>query len=139
MIQRHWDVRNTFEHCGIGSFGMLGWDPLLEGGTLPLFRFQDLDAQQMHTELLNELPRELFSLVSEKPVTIETFRHMFANRTAARFSDLDKVVLQLFREREFSVLDQDGKERSRSLKRLKTSDRITLSSTLLFPGLSRLS
>ena len=139
MIQRHWDVQNTFEHCGIGSFGMLGWDALLDGGTLPLFRFQDLDAQQMRGELLNELPRELFSLVSEEPVTIETFRHMFANRTAARFSDLDEVVLQLFREREFAVLDQDGKERSRSLRRLKTSDRIALPSTLLLPGLSRLS
>jgi len=137
MIQRHWDVQNTFEHCGIGSFGMLGWDALLEGGTLPLFRFQDLDKQQMHKELLDELPRELFSLVSEEPVTIETFRHMFANRTAARFSDLDEVVLQLLREKEFTVLDQDGKERSRALKRLKTSDRIALPSTLLLPGLSR--
>ena len=138
MIQRHWDIQNTFEHCGIGSFGMLGWDALLEDGTRSLFRFQDLDRQQMHKELLNELPRELFSLVSEEPVTIETFRHMFANRTAARFSDLDEVVLQLFREKEFAVLDQDGKERSRALKRLKTSDRIALPSTLLLPGLSRL-
>ena len=139
MIQRHWDVQNTFEHCGIGSFGMLGWDALLDAGTPPLFRFQDLDAQQMREELLNELPRELFSLVSEEPVTIETFRHMFANRTAARFSDLDEVVLRLFREREFAVLDQNGKERSRSLRHLKTSDRIALPSTLLLPGFSRLS
>lgn len=139
MIQRHWDLQNTFEHCGIGSFGMLGWDGLLDGGVLPLFKFQELDAQRMREELLNALPRELFGLVSEEPVTMETFRHMFANRTAARFSDLDQVVLQLFREKEFAILDQAGNERSRSLQHLRTSDRIALPSTLLLPGFSRLS
>lgn len=28
MIQRHWDIQNTFEHYGRGDFGMLGWDAL---------------------------------------------------------------------------------------------------------------
>ncbi len=139
MIQCHWDIKNAFEHCGVGSFGMLGWDALLEDGSKPLFTFQDSDRHQMCEELLSELPKELFSLVSEEPVSIETFRHMFANRTAARFSDLDEVVLRLYQEGAFRILDENGKERRQSLKRLQKSDRVALPTTLFLPGFSRLS
>ncbi len=37
MIQRHWEIQNTFEHYGSGDFGMLGWDTLRDPGTIPLF------------------------------------------------------------------------------------------------------
>jgi len=43
----------------------------------------------------------LFILASETPVTVDTVRHTLANRTAARFSDLDHVILQLAEEKEF--------------------------------------
>ena len=43
----------------------------------------------MRKQLLNSMPRELFSLASEVPITVDTMRHMLANRTAAPFSDLD--------------------------------------------------
>lgn len=137
MIQRHWDVQNTFEHCGTGSIGMLGWDSLHEDTTKPLFLFKDLDAQQMHKELLNDLPGKLFSLVSEKPIFVETFRHLFANETAARFSDLDKIILQLQKEGEFVIQNQEGKQRSKSLKNLNKSDLISLPNTLILPMFSR--
>ena len=42
-------------------------------------------------------------------------RRTFANETAARFSDLDKVILQLASEGEIEVLTHDGKVRSSSL------------------------
>ena len=138
MIQRHWDVQNTFEHYGRGDFGMLGWDALRDSGTLPLFQFGQLDAEHMHNQLLDSLPRELFALASDQPVTVDAIRHALANRTAARFSDLDKVILQLFREREFEILNPDGNVRSRSLIRLRPTDRIALPSISLLPGLSRL-
>ena len=137
MIQRHWDISNTFEHYGPGDFGMLGWDAL-NSGTLPLFHFEDLDARQLHEQLLNSMPKELFSLASEDPVSVDVMRHVLANRTAARFSDLDKVILQLVGEREIEILNPDGKVRSRFLKRLLPTDRITFPATLMFPEFSRL-
>ena len=137
MIQRHWESQNTFEHYGRGDFGMLGWDALRDSASLPLFQFKEVDADQMRNQLLNSLPRELFGLVSERPVTMDTLRHMLANRTAARFSDLDRVILQLVREKEFEILSPDGKVRSQSLRNLSPTDRIALPSTLLLPGLSR--
>lgn len=136
MIQQHWEISNTFEHYGRGDFGMLGWEGLYSR-TLPLFRFSGLDAEQMRAELLNSLPEKLFGLVSENPITVDTMRHMLANKTAARFSDLDETVLQLFRERELRILDPDGKVRSHSLRRLRPSDQIALPDTLLLPGFSR--
>ena len=136
MIRRHWEISNTFEHYGPGDFGMLGWEGLYSK-TLPLFHFTGLDAQQMRTNLLNSLPEKLFGLVSENPITVDTMRHMVANKTAARFSDLDKAVLQLFREKELKILDPDGKVRSHTLRRLRPSDQIALPDTLLLPGFSR--
>ena len=60
MIQRHWEIQNTFEHYGSGDFGMLGWDTLRDPGTMPLFSFTEMDQNKMHTQLLNDMPRELF-------------------------------------------------------------------------------
>ncbi len=137
MIQKHWELQNTFEHYGPGGFGMLGWDALRDTETLPLFRFGTLDLQQMRDQLLESLPKEMFGLASEQPVTIDSLRHMLANRTAARFSDLDEVIVRLVGEREFDILNPDGKVRSPSLTRLRATDRIALPSTLLLPGISR--
>lgn len=138
MIRLHWDIKNRFEHYGSGDFDMLGWDALRNPSSLHLFEFNDFDEEQMQDQLLNSLPRKLSGLVSEQPVTVDTMRHVFANRTAARFSDLDEIVLQLFREKEFQILNPEGKVRSRSLKRLKPTDRIALPPILLLPGFSRI-
>ena len=136
MIECHWNSFNTFEHYGSGGFDMLGWDAL-NTGTLPLFHFKESDAEQMREELLDSMPAELHALASEQPITVDTMRHMLANQTAARFSDLDKTVLDLAREREFDILGPDGKARSRKLARLGPTDRIAIPSQRLFPGLSR--
>ena len=137
MIQLHWDIQNRFEHYGPGDFGMLGWDALRDSSSLPLFQFDDLDQAHMRNQLLDSLPGKLYSLVSEQPVTVDAMRHIFANQTAARFSDLDEVILQLVGEEEFQILDPEGKVRSRSLKRLKPTDRIDLHPIPLLPGFSR--
>ena len=138
MIQRHWDLSNTFEHYGPGDFGMLGWDTLKQSETLPLFRFGHLEAQQIHDRLLDSMPRELFGLASEGPISVSAMRHMVANRTAARFVDLDSVTLQLAREREIEIRTRDGKVRSRSLTRLASTDMIAFPETLLFSEFSRM-
>ena len=138
MIQRHWQLRNTFEHYGPGDFGMLGWDALKDSETLPLFHFGELEDRRLREQLLNSMPRELFSLATEDPVTVDAMRHAFANETAAPFSILDEVVLQLAREREINVLTPEGKIRSRALTRLQSTDRIAFPETLLLPGISRL-
>ena len=115
---------------------MLGWEAL-NSRTLPLFHFEEHEAQQMQEQLLNSMPGELFSLASDNPLTVDAMRHMLANRTTARFSDLDKTVLKLFREKEINILGPDGKVRSRTLRRLRPDDRIAFSDTLLLPGFSR--
>ena len=138
MIQCHWNSFNAFEHYGSGDFDMLGWDALsMNTGTLPLFSFGDLDAEQLRQQLLNSMPAELYALAAETPITVETMRHVLANRTAARFEDLDRTVLQLAQAREFDILNSDGKARSRNLKRLGRTDRIAIPQTRLFPGFSR--
>ena len=136
MIQCHWDISNTFEHYGPGDLGMLGWEGLYSR-TLPLFHFEELEVLKMQEQLLNSMPGELFGLASETPVTVDVMRHMFANRTAARFTDLDKVILTLAREKEIEIRAPDGKVRSRTLRHLRPDDRIAFPDTLLLPGISR--
>ena len=137
MMQCHWDTNNTFEHYGPGDFGMLGWDTLREPTSLPLFNFAELDAERMVQGLLDTMAHEMHGLTQDGPVSVETIRHRLANRTAARFSDLDQVILQLFQEKEFAILSPDGKVRSRVLKRLQAKDRISFPTTPLLPSLSR--
>ena len=137
MIQQHWLNNNTFEHYGSGGFDMLGWDALRDSGTLPLFNFGDLDGVEMKKQLLDALPRELYGLTAESPVTVETVRHVFANRTAATFGVLSETILRLAREGEIHILAPDGKIRARTLKNLQVDDRIAFPSTLWLPGMSR--
>ena len=139
MVQCHWNSSNTFEHYGPGDFDMLGWDTLkdLNPGTLPMFHFADLDAQEMRAQLLNSMPAELHALAAEDPITVDTMRHMLANKTAARFSDLDEIVLRLAREREIDILNPKGRPRTRTLTQLSSTDLIAIPSTPLLPIFSR--
>ena len=137
MIQCHWDNYNTFEHYGSGGFNMLGWDAL-KTGDIPLFNFTEFDSNQMQGELLNSMLAKLYALAADVPITIDAMRYRLANETAARFSDLDDVILRLAREREVDILNPDGKIRSRNLKRLDRTDRIAIPNMRLFPGISRL-
>ena len=137
MIQCHWGSQNTFEHYGPGGFGMLGWDALKDGSTLPLFHFDELEGPQMHSQLLDSMPAKLYRLASEQPVNVDAVRHALANETATRFSDLDKVILELSGQKEFDVLDANGKKRRRNLQRLDPTDRIAVPTKQLLPGISR--
>ncbi len=138
MMQCHWNLSNTFKHYGSGDFEMLGWDDLAPGGeTLPLFDFREHDKRAMKKGLLDTLPEKLFSLASEEPVTIDAMRYMFANQTAARFSDYDSILLELFRGKELNILNPDGKVRARTLKRIRSTDRIAFPKQLLLPGILR--
>lgn len=134
MIQCHWESSNTFEHFGSGDFNMLGWDAM-QPGSLPLFNFKELDAEEMRTQLLRSMPSELYALTSEQPITVDTMHYMFANRTAASFVDLDQTVLELARGREIEILDSEGKTRSRRISRLRPTDQIAFPAQPLLPGL----
>ena len=137
MVQQHWRIHNTFEHDGSGGLDMMGWDPLKESATMPLFNFGELDELQMRNQLLDSMPRELFALAADTPVTVEAVHHQFANRTAARFEDLDNVMLRLREEGEIQILGPTGKARSRTLKHLRPNDRVAFTDTLFLPGISR--
>ena len=137
MIQCHWNATNTFDHYGTGDFQMLGWEAL-ESRTLPLFRFGGIDKEKMRKQLLSSMPDKLFSLACDEPVTVDAVRHRFANKTAARFSDLDEIILALHQDKEINILDTHGKVRRRSLTKLGATDRIAFPATLFLPGFSRL-
>ncbi len=93
MVLQHWAIHNTFEHDGSGGFDMMGWDAFKESPNLNLFSFKKHDECVMRTELLESMPGELFALAADAPIAVDTVHHLFANRTAARFSDLDDVML----------------------------------------------
>ena len=136
MNRCHWDISNTFEHYGHGDIGMLGYDAL-RSQEIALFNFNELDFQQLATQLPNSLARELYTLASEHPVTVDTVRYALANETAARFSDIDKAILRLFREKEFEIWTPDNKLRSYKLQQLNRTDRIAIPTQRLLLGLSR--
>ena len=138
MINCHWNSFNKFEHYGSGGFDMLGWDAILDGSTVPLFNFTEMDRDSLRRQLLDSMPEELYALVSESPATVDVMHHRFANSTAGRFSDLDEVVLELCREGEFDVLGRDGQRRTRGMKRLHPTDLISFPRSPMFPFLSRL-
>lgn len=135
MIQTHWSSKNTFEHYGPSAFGMLGWDPLRNGNILPLFHFDELEVEQMHHGLLDSMPKKLHNLLitPTDSVTVDKVRHLLANETTARFSDLDKVILELSGQKEFEILDASGNKRRRNLQRLDPTDRIAVPSKPVFP------
>jgi three-Cys-motif partner protein len=136
MIQCHWNASNIFEHYGRGDFGMLGWDAL-RGDNLPLFNFKEHEADALQNQLLRSMPSELLKLASKEPPTLSSMHSSFANDTAARFADLDAVVLQLFKAKELDILNSDGKIRSRSINKLQPTDRIAVPRMPLLPGLFR--
>ena len=137
MIQRHWAERSTFEHYGPAGLRMMGWDALNDEPDL--FHFAGDDQARLHAALLESLPPEIHALASETSVSVETMRCMFANETAARFQDLDQVVIDLFRGKEVDVLDARGRRRGSGLQRLRHDDRIALphQRSLWTPGSER--
>ena len=137
MIQCHWNNFNTFEHYGSGGLDMLGWDTL-RNGPLPLFGFSQFDADLLHQQLIETIPRELSSLDLSLPLSVRDFRASVANRTAGRFSDLDRALSALASVGEFDILNKDGKLRQKGLTRLDASDLIALPLRPMFPGWSKL-
>ena len=123
MVQRHWDLANTFEHFGPGGLNMLGWD---ERGDYPLFRFGDVEHNLVHEQLMASVPSEIHALAAESPVTVDAIRHMLANKTAARFSDLDGVLLDLYKGHELEIRLANGNLRGSSTMHLNPTDLIAL-------------
>lgn len=126
MVQCHWNNFNTFEHYGSGDLDMLGWDSLRHEETLRLFHFNDAEAADLRARLLKTMPDELLALASEEPITVDAVRHTLANTTAARFSDLDSVIVELHREKQIEVIGVNNKARSLRLRNLNPYDRIAI-------------
>ena len=114
-------------------------DALKSEETLRLFRFEDVEAKDLREQLLNTMPAELHALTARESVSVQTMHYMLANKTAARFVDLDETVIELFRAKEFDILDPQGKRRSPNLLRnLRAEDRIAATTNVLLPGIRRL-
>lgn len=120
MMQCHWNSGNKFLHDGSGGFDSMGWDPLLENKSLPLFEF----GGDEKNHLCRTLPDELVRLILDNSISIEQLRQKVANRTAATFSILDEVIVTLYRSGEVMILNAQGKERNKTVLHLDRNDRI---------------
>ena len=137
MVQCHWNNFNTFEHYGSGGLDMMGWDPL-RSGLLPLFGFSQFDADLLFRQLVDTIPHEISFFDLSSPLPVKDFKTAVANRTAARFSDLDQALSALASAGEFDILTKDGKLRQRGLTRLDPSDLISRPLRPMFPGWPKL-
>ena len=136
MIRLHWEFADTFEHFGPGGYDMLDWYVRAE---YPLFEFGDHERTLVHEQLLESVPAEIHALAAETPVTVDTLRAVLANRTAARFSDLDGALLELYRGKEIEVSSAQGTLRGQSTTRLRPTDLIAppRQTSLFAPGIGR--
>lgn len=138
MIQTHWNQKNIFRHVGSGGFGMLGWDELSKPEEHILFDFDAEALERLKNELLNEIPSKLHGLISHGPVSVAEIYAIWANETAAKFSDLNWVLTELVREGEFELLTSDGKPKgNRSSRILKPNYQIAIASNPLLPIFTR--
>ena len=136
MIQRHWELADTFEHFGPGGLKMLGWD---ERAEYLLFGFGDHERTLVHEQLLESVPAEIHALAAETPVTVDALRAVLANQTAARFDDLDGALLELYRGGEIEIRGAGGSLRGQSTTRLRPTDLIAppRQTSLFAPGIGR--
>ena len=137
MVQCHWNNFNTFEHYGSGGLDMMGWDPL-SNGQLPLFGFSAFDAELLHQQLVDTIPDEMSNFNLSSPLPVGQFHAAVANRTAGRFSDIDRALSTLASAGEFDILTKEGKLRQKGLTRLDPSDMIALPQSPMFPGWSKI-
>ena len=59
MLQRHWGLKNTFEHYGNGDLGMFGYDAIQNPDEIELFKSTQMDEKAMQQQLLVSLTRAL--------------------------------------------------------------------------------
>lgn len=136
MIQRHWELADTFEHFGPGGLKMLGWD---ERAEYPLFGFGAHERTLVHRQLIESVPAEIHALAAESPVTVDTLRAVLANQTAAPFDLLDAALLELYKGKEIEIRAASGSLRGQSATRLNLTDLIALPRqlSLLVPSVGR--
>lgn len=139
MLQKHWELDHHFTHFGKGSFGMLGWDAIQNRREIGLFDFRQIERDRLHEELLDQLPNRLYDMCTIEPTTLDAIHWRLANQTAATYDDMDLVIKALVREKEFAVINSEGKVR-RITKRsvLAPTDRIVLPRERILSGLSRI-
>ena len=142
MVMRHWAVANAFEHIGTGGFQMLGFDALLKSDETPLFNFTDWDREMMQQELLETMPQELYKLlkaVDLNALSVHAIHEIWANKTAATYSQIDCILTSLVQEREFDMMGKDGREKNRNrIKTVGPTDSIILPRSFVLQGLSRI-
>lgn len=133
MIQRHWELAGTFEHFGPGGLKMLGWD---ERADYPLFGFGHDERTLVQRQLLESIPAEIHTLAADGPITVDALRAVLANQTAARFHDLDGVLLELYRGKELDISSVEGTRKGQTTTRLNLTDLIALPTqlSLSIPG-----
>ena len=131
MVEKHWEHARYCGHYGPGGLGILGYDSL-ESDSTKLFEFTDLEIPNLIVELNNQLPEKIYNWACDVPITVDAFRRLIANDTAAKFETIDERVCFLHREQVVSIYNSSGKKRNRSLKILKPTDNITIPNTLIF-------
>lgn len=96
----------------------------------------------MQQELLQTIPQKLYELlraVDLNVLSVHAIHEIWANKTAAPYSDIDGIITSLVKEGEFDVIGMDGRERSRNrIKTVNPTDSIVLPQSFVLHGLSRI-
>lgn len=125
MLTVHWQAKNTFKHLDKGSMYELGYDARLDIGKR-MFCFEESDRENMNKELLEELPRQIFSLTGGGPITLVELLHAIGNRTAATNLDVTGRLQILSEQREIEVIKPLGGQK-RPGAAIKDGDQLRLS------------
>ena len=137
MLEQHWALENKFEHFGRSDIDILGWDAI-KPGQMPLLNFNSIDAKFLMNQLPDSIIREIYPLAYDNSITVDAFRHVISNRTAATNEFVDQALCTLHNEKELEILDPQNIPRQKSYQNLKPTDQIVVPRQMLFPGLSRL-
>lgn len=136
MLNEHWAEGNTFIHHGPGDLGMLGFDTFIDGGLFDFVFDEDAD-RRTRMQLLAQLPGEIAGRTVDAPITLDGFHREIANRNAATRDKIEDILLELWDAKELTILAANGRERSRSTRRLRAGDLIAIPDAPSFPGFLR--
>jgi len=135
MMRTHWEESNTFIHYGNADVEIMGWDAIIDGGP-PLFEFGPHALIHFRSQLEKKLPQKIFVAIGENGIRVRDLHAILANESAARFEDIDFILVEMHRNYEIDICSSNGKIKSRMIHRVNRDDILFCSKTPMLPILN---